>query len=127
MLQLYIYLVLLRPKRINYKRLDKLFRSITDAGGTPLFVIFPASAQVSERYWVREDYDRHVLDARPISELTSWMTEMNIPFLNLLPIFRKSEKYPLYIDSFHLSPIGNHVAATAIYNSLDNSKLLNEL
>ena len=112
--------------RFTYRRLEELSRLITESGSIPVFVIFPASAQVSQRYWVREDYAPVVLDSRPIVELSSWMTEKNFRFLNLLPVFRESEEYPLFIDSFHLSPKGNHTAATAIFQYLDNSGLFQE-
>ena len=91
-----------------------------------MFVIFPASAQVSQRYWVRENHAPVVLDGRPIVELASWMSEKDFHFLNLLPVFRESEDYPLFIDSFHLSPKGNRTAAAAIFEYLDKSGLLQE-
>jgi hypothetical protein len=113
-----------KASQLAYRRLEQLSRSITESGSIPVFVIFPASAQVSQLYWVRENYAPVVLEGRPITEITSWMRDKNFRFLNLLPTFRQSEEYPLFIDSFHLSPEGNRVAANKIFQYLQNSGLL---
>ena len=113
-----------KASSFTYHRLQRLADLIKISGSKPIFVIFPASAQVSTDYWTRAHYRPEILDGRPIAELEAWLHQNHHKFLNLLPVFRASEIFPLYIDSFHLSPEGNRLAATAIHEYLKRTGFL---
>lgn len=85
-----------------------------DLDAPVLLVIFPASAQVSERYYP-EFYVRHGFEADPKElvgndtvqrELARHATAHGMAVLDLLPAFRASQDVLYFLNDDHLSPRG---------------------
>lgn len=104
--------------RPQLERIDDLMGTIAslarDLGAPVLLVIFPASAQVSERFYP-EFYLRHGFEADPEGllgndtvqrELARRANAQGMAVLDLLPAFRASDETLYFLNDDHLSPRG---------------------
>jgi hypothetical protein len=100
--------------------LDRFQRSC-DATGVPMaLVCFPVQPQIEDAG----------ASTRPQERLAEWAAAHRVPYLDLLPRYRKQGPHaptPAMVDLVHPSVLGHRIAAEALADLIERSGLLASL